>query len=173
MFIDFYTPWVLFESNLYDGYHQFLVSNLKEKPELPIPELTPEEATVTNILKVSNGFTFPFVIRGMLENSTAIHDWNDPNWWLEKYANETVLCGTLSEVVEDCTISYFFNEMKRGKPFYISGASNIFERNPALHDMIDSEAIQAIEPGHRIATQIFMGVPDMGSDIHSAIGVNM
>ena len=39
--------------------------------------------------------------------------------------------------------------------------------------MIDSEKVRSIEPGKRTATQIFMGVPDMGSDIHCAIAINV
>ena len=57
--------------------------------------------------------------------------------------------------------------------FFILGASEIFEKHPELHDMVDSPAVKAIEPGIRTATQIFMGFPDMGSDIHCAIGINI
>lgn len=48
------------------------------------------------------------------------------------------------EVVENCTIRTFFNELENGKPFYISGASLIFDNNPELHDMIDNENIRDI-----------------------------
>lgn len=64
--------------------------------------------------------------------------------WLEKYPDEPVLCGTLSEVVENCTVRTFFNELQNGKPFYISGASVIFDKHPVMHDMIDNEHIRAI-----------------------------
>jgi len=39
--------------------------------------------------------------------------------------------------------------------------------------MVDNGAIREVEPGLRVATQIFMGLPDMGSDIHCAVGINM
>lgn len=55
----------------------------------------------------------------------------------------------------------------------MSGASNIFDKHPELHKMIDNEKIQSIEPGTRTATQIFMGFPKMGSDIHCAVGINI
>lgn len=70
-------------------------------------------------------------------------------------------------------VAAFFDAMRNGRPFYISGASQIFERHPELHEMIDNPAIRALEPGLRTATQIFMGVPRAGSDIHSAMGVNI
>jgi hypothetical protein len=158
---------------MYNAYHEFLISRLPEREEVPLIEITPAEATPENLYKLSKGYTWPIVIRGLLTNSTGIDSWSDHDWWTSKYADEKVLCGTLSEVVEDCTIGTFFRELHAKKPFYISGASNIFDRNEELHDMIDNEHIRSIEPGRRTATQIFMGVPKMGSDIHCAIGINV
>ena len=173
LFVDFYSPWILFESKFYDAYHEYLISTLDEKEEKPLIEITPQEATMENIIKLSKEFTWPLVIRGMLNNSSGIEKWADPAWWEDKYSDEEVLCGTLSEVVEDCTIKTFFQKIREKQPFYISGASVIFKRNPELHDMIDNAHVRSIEPGKRQATQIFMGVPDMGSDIHCAIAVNI
>jgi hypothetical protein len=173
MLVDFYTPWILFESPTFEKYHNFLVSRLAERDELPLPEISPEEATPDALRKLSDGYTFPIVIRGMFKNATGIEAWKDSQWWIDNYAKEEVLCGTLAEVVEDCTVGRFFSELEAGHPFYISGASIIFDKHEELHDMIDNQHIRDIEPGHRTATQIFMGVPGMGSDIHSAIGVNM
>ena len=173
MLVDFYTPWVLFDSPLYDKYHHFLVDNLPERPEIPLQEIPKEQANYENLSKLSNGFTKPIVIRGLLGNTTDTAKWADPEWWVSNYADEEVLCGTLANVVEDCTVKSFFNERAHGNPFYISGASIIFDKHPELHDMIDNAAIRSIEPGVRTATQIFMGLPKMGSDIHCAIGINM
>jgi hypothetical protein len=53
------------------------------------------------------------------------------------------------------------------------GATSIFDNNPELHDMVNSEGIDAVEPGKRLATQMFFGLPNQGSDIHCAAGVNM
>jgi len=46
--------------------------------------------------------------------------------------------------VENCTVAAFFQAIENGKPFYISGASVIFDRNPVLHDMIDNEHIRSL-----------------------------
>jgi hypothetical protein len=170
--VDYHTPWVLFDSPLYEKYHQFLVERLPERPEMPLVEVHHSEATYEKLSKLSNRFAWPVVIRGLLENSTSLSKWNETEFWM-KYADEEVLCGTLFNLIDDCTVGKFFNEMNAGNPFYISGASVIFDRNPELHDMIDNEQIRSLEPGIRKSTQIFMGVPDMGSDIHCAIGINM
>ena len=170
--IDYHTPWVLFDSPLYESYHQFLISRLPVIPDRPLLEIDHSEATFEKLQTLSKGFTWPIVIRGLLENSTALAQWNETDFWMQ-YAHEEVLCGTLFDLIEDCTVGKFFHELQQGKPFYISGASVIFDHNPELHDMIDNEQIRSLEPGNRKSTQIFMGVPDMGSDIHCAIGVNM
>lgn len=173
MFADFYTPWILFESPYYEAYHQYLIGNLDPVEEKPLIEITPEEATMENLLKISKDFTWPVVIKGLLGNTSDTRKWADPNWWEERYGHEEVLCGTLAKVIEDCTVKTFFDKIREKEPFYIAGASVIFKNNPELHEMIDNEKIKSIEPGKRQATQIFMGVPDMGSDIHCAIAVNV
>mmetsp|Transcript_21952 Transcript_21952/g.36764 ORF Transcript_21952/g.36764 Transcript_21952/m.36764 type:complete len:364 (-) Transcript_21952:384-1475(-) len=170
--VDFYTPWVLFDSPLYEKYHNFLIDRLPVRPETPLVEIHHTAANYETLVKLSKGFTFPVVIRGLLENSTAIDSWKEESFWMQ-YMDEEVLCGTLFDLIPDCTIGKFFNELKEGKPFYISGASIIFDNNPELHDMIDNSQIRDIEPGLRKSTQVFMGVPHMGSDIHAAIGVNI
>lgn len=174
MLADYYTPWVLMESPLYDAYHNYLVSSLPERPETPLPEIPASEATLEKVRELTKDFTFPLVIRGLLgSEAEGVKKWATRDFWMENYGDEELLCGTFSNVVEDCTIKGFFNALDNGSPFYISGASQIFEKHPNLHKMIDSEGIRSIEPANRTATQMFMGLPDMGSDIHAAIGINV
>ncbi|CAE7553260.1 unnamed protein product, partial [Symbiodinium microadriaticum] len=39
--------------------------------------------------------------------------------------------------------------------------------------MVEDDRLKILEPGPRVSTQMFMGLPDMGSDIHCAIGINI
>jgi hypothetical protein len=174
VFLDFYTPWKLFDSKVYDLYHRILVSRLSEKPEMPLQELTAAEATFDRVFAVTKGYTEPVVIRNLLGNTSAVQNWGKADWWVKNYGDEELLCGTLNEVEGDeCTVRGFFKSLKAGRPFYVSGASSIFEKHPELYDMVDNEATRAMEPGFRAAVQILMGLPAMGSDIHTAIGVNV
>lgn len=170
---DFYTSWKLFESPLFDAYHEFLTRNLPERPEIPMLEIPASEATKENVERLTKGWTVPLIIRGLIANTTGVQKWSDHKWWVDKYGSEELLCGTFSNVIDNCTVASFFNALKENRPFYVTGASIIFERHPELHDMIDNSAIRAMEPGVRTATQVFMGVPGSGSDIHCAMGVNM
>lgn len=171
--VDFYTPWTLFESAWYERYHAFITKGLPDLPEQPLPEISASEATRENVLRLTQGYTFPLVIRGLLANSTSVQKWGDHDWWTERYGEEDLLCGTFSHVMENCTVQAFFDGIRAGTPFYVAGASVIFDRHPELHEMIDNEAIRSLEPAPRMASQVFMGLPGMGSDIHCAAGVNL
>ncbi len=176
MYVDFYTSWKIFDSPTYEKYHTFLTSRLPVKDEIPLPELTAEEATMEKVLEFSKDLTFPVVIRGLLGNSTGVQQWGNHDFWIDNYGDEELLCGLPGEPAVDpaqCNVKGFFQAWKEGRPFYISGASAIFERHKELHEMIDNDRIRAIEPGKRTATQVFIGFPGMGSDIHSAVGINM
>lgn len=173
--VDFLTPWKIFDSPAFIKYHEFLVSRLPERDEMPIPVLDMSNFSVAAFKELSKGYTFPVVVRGMLHNATGIDHWSSAEWWKENYGDEQILCGTLDMVRPSCTIKDFFDEVEVGKPFYVSGASKIFGRNPALREMVDVDPLLDIEKdlGDRVSTQIFMGLKDMGSDIHAAIGVNL
>jgi hypothetical protein len=55
---------------------------------------------------------------------------------------------------------------------YISGESKIFMRHPELMKMLSDDYVKSIEPGEKAFSQIFIGFPGMGSDVHTAIGIN-
>lgn len=173
MTIDYLTPWVLFDSPLFDSYHNFLISKLPERPESGIPELHANNFTKEDVLRLSKGYTFPVIIRQVLVNSSGVKEWPNAQWWLDNYKDENILCGTFDDVRPSCTIGDFFNEIQAGNPFYISGASKIFTKNPALAAMVEDPRLEKLEPSDRVSTQIFMGLPGTGSDIHCAIGVNI
>ena len=173
MSADYLTPWEIFNSPAFDAYHDYLLSGLSEKEELDIPVLHANNFTTEDVVRLSHGYTFPVIIREVLVNSTGVAKWPDADWWTERYNDEQILCGTLDSVRDECTIGDFFTEVKKGNPFYISGASKIMTKNPDLAAMAEDERLKKIEPGDRASTQIFMGLKDMGSDIHSAIGVNI
>lgn len=177
MLVDYLTSWELFASKLYDQYHQFIVNRLPDRPEVPLQEISFKDATTENIFKVTDGYTKPVIIRGLLGNTTGVQKWHDPEWWNANYPDEPVLCSEkgpyLSVTVDNCTIGKWYNQLKTSNPYYITGMTDIFDRHPELHDHVNSPGIDAIEPGKRISTQAFLGLPGSGSDIHCAAGVNM
>jgi hypothetical protein len=177
LLVDFLTPWTLFESKVFERYHNFLLASMPEREEIPLPELDAETLTREQLLQATNGYTRPVVIRGALKGSAAVEHWGSKAWWLEHYPDERVLCGYVDRTEKNpfCTVRDFFEAIERGEPFYISGGSSIFDRNPDLRAMVDTPVLtEKVEmDDERVSTQIFMGLPDMGSDLHSAIGCNV
>jgi hypothetical protein len=171
--VDFYSPWVLFDSQWYDTYHQFLVNRLPVRPEMPLPEVSASEADYDLVYKLSKGFTNPIVIRQLFGNTSAFQNWNNPSWWVENYGNEELLCGTQTHVVNGCTIKGFFEALDHGDPFPVSAAAHLVNRHPEIHEMIDNAAIREIEHREGGTTELFMGLSDMGTDIQTAVDGSM
>jgi hypothetical protein len=175
--IDYFTAWEIFNSPYYHKYHHFIVSRLPDRPMLPLQEIDANEVTKDRVVEMTRNFTWPLIIRNFLGNTTAVKEWNDPQWWMTRYPQDEVLCSRrgkyLAEQVDDCTIERWFNALDTEDPIYIAGATSIFESHEELHTMVNNELIDQIEPGKRISTQMFMGRPETGTDIHCAAGVNM
>lgn len=133
---------------------------------MAIPELHANNFTKEEVLKLSDGYTFPVVIRGLLSNTSSISRWTDAQWWVENYGKEPILCGTLDNVRPSCVVKDFFDAVANNQSFYISGASKVFQKNPELGAMIEDERVRALEPGPHVATQIFMGLKDMVSCVN-------
>lgn len=161
MVVDIFTPWVLFDSPLFDAYHNYLLDGLPLRDELSIPELHANNFTKEDVLRLSDGYTFPIIIRELLVNTSSIAKWSDAQWWIDNYGTEPTLCGTLDNVRPSCVVKDFFDAIANNESFYISGASKLFSNNPELGEMIDDPRVKNLEPGPHVATQIFMGLKDM------------
>lgn len=47
--------------------------------------------------------------------------------------------------MENCTVSKFYQQLHTDNPYYIVGATTIFERNPELHDMVSFLVIHHVQ----------------------------
>ena len=88
MTVDYLTPWVLFESKAFDAYHEFLLERRPDLPEKNIAELHANNFTREDVVRLSDGFTVPVIIREVLVNSTGVAEWNKKDFWLSKYPDE-------------------------------------------------------------------------------------
>lgn len=119
-------------------YHSFVVSQLRDREELPAVELLLNETTFESLKAASHGWTVPVVIRGALKDSMALKQWTDAKWWLDNYGDEEVLCKYVEKISDSdpsCTVRDSFGE-KNGSRLYISGESKLFTRRDELNDMV-------------------------------------
>lgn len=173
--LDYFQVFNAFDSPLVESYHSFLLSRLPDRPEGTPPILFAENVTKEQVIAASRGYTFPIVIRGIMSDTPAMNTWNNLSWWIENYGNESVLCKYFEELGDNpaCTVSDALSLDNAAKRLYISGESKLFVRRPELKAMVESDAVNAIQPGTPVFTQLFMGYPGMGSDVHMAAGCNL
>lgn len=170
-----FPPFQLFSSPLMKSYHEYLVSQLPDREEIPAFELPLDQLTRESLRITSRDYTYPVVIRSVLADLPAIQKWNNITWWLDNYGNDEVLCKYVVKAGDPpvCTIKDALNVSNPTERLYISGEARIFQKHPELEEMIKSPFIDSISPGIPVFTQIFLGYGNMGSDVHSAIGCNM
>lgn len=180
MVIDYMEPggWKLFNDPYVEMYHNYLMSRLPEIPEQPAIVLPLKDATRESLRTASRGYTVPVIIRGAVDGVPAITKWTNRTWWMENYKDEPVLCKMVDGLKQgdapSCTVGEAFNSYANdnGGRLYISGESKIFQRHPELLDDVTNSFLESIAPGKQVFTQIFLGYPGTGSDVHSAIGCN-
>jgi len=180
MLADHYTSWNMSKSAWVWRYHQFLVSTLPDRPELPAPELSIEGITFEKLKAASNGFTRPVIMRGAADQAAAFPHFGNRSWWIENYGDEPVECRriggdhndeTIEVTIREALTSVLNKDNKNGG-IYVAGENKIFHRRPELKQIVNSTILDEIAPGTRAVQQIFIGYPGMGTDVHNAIGVN-
>jgi len=180
MFCDYVIPgWKMFNDPYVQKYHNFLMSRLPDRPDQEANIIPLEGCTREKLREASKGYTVPVIIRGAVKDVNALEKWTNATWWLENYGQEEVLCKYVEGIKDGdapaCTINDAFASLTKNRQdrLYISGESKIFQRRPELQGDVDSKFLDSIAPGKRVFTQIFMGFPGMGSDVHAAIGCNL
>ena len=124
------------------------------------------------VLDLSEDYTRPVVVRGALRDSPALGNWGRREWWLEHYPDEQVLCAN-----SDGSSLLPIREALVDENNYISGTAALFERQPELCEMVESEVTQALCPQQPavepIFYQLFMGHSGQGTTVHSASSINL
>jgi len=183
MIVDYMMPtngWKMFNDPYVERYHEYLISRLPDIPEKDAVVLPLETTTKETLRAASHGYTVPVIVRKAAADVQAITKWTNQSWWIENYGDEEVLCKYVEGIKDGespaCTIKDAIGSIKSGdrsSRMYVSGESKLFVRRPELEEMVQSPFLDSIAPGKRVFTQLFMGFPGMGSDVHAAIGCNL
>ena len=168
---DCFTPFSIFDSPRFAAFHARAVARRAARPEQPLPEISAGRASRDEALRLYG--RHPLVIRGALAQAASVQHWNDPQWWMQRYADESVLCTSPTDT-GGFKLSEFFGSQRK---LYVQGATALFEHRPELKNMVESEVTRRVAPGKAgappIFYQLFMGWKNQGSTVHCAIGLNV
>lgn len=161
-------------------------------PEIPIDELNTE-----NVYKVSQGFTQPFVVRGLIKDFECVNKWN-LNYFENEYGDIDMLSFS-----EKNSVSYKYNEgsklkkcnsknnlcslkeiiqgIRKGEPVYVNNISKLFSVSEQAKSELDLEKMGVIlnnnmfktpREANRFVSQLFLGGKNTGTNLHSASNIN-
>lgn len=180
MMFDFFTPWNLIHSDYAAQYHQYLTNQLPNIPAKYVQEIDVSEASLETIFELTDGYINPLVIRGGASNVSAVGKWSDKNFWLDNFGEEMVMCGAVDPEGKFQNQEPQMITMRRAltdpDPWYIAGEVKLFSKFPDLMKMLYAPHWDGEDhwiDGEYAFPNMFMGYPDMGSDVHTALGLNV
>jgi len=161
-------------------------------PEIPIDELNTE-----NVYKVSQGFTQPFVVRGLIKDFECVNKWN-LNYFENEYGDIDMISFS-----EENSVSYKYNEgsklkqcksknnlcslkeiiqgIRKGEPVYVNNISKLFTVSEQAKRELDLEKMGGImnnnmfktpRESNRFVSQLFLGGKNTGTNLHCASNIN-
>ncbi len=92
MIIDGFYPF-MYKSTAVNAYHQYLISTLPKDEIEPeqIPVLLAKDATKDSLKKIMNGYNSAVIVKGALNNVSALRLWSNRSFWMENYGDEEVM----------------------------------------------------------------------------------
>lgn len=181
-----------FISNLYDNETDRFYNNSPFKnyvEPIPVKSIDVSELTKEKFIKMTEGFTQPFVVKGFLKDSRAVNEWN-LEFFSDKYGDTklpTILNADIkthekyinnkdAEKYNYVTMKEFVDSIKNGEKMYINNVSRIFGYHPELLDYLELEKIEKYT-GEDIKnevhiTNLFIGGKGTGTSLHCSVTGN-
>ena len=172
-----HTSWTYTESPFYMSYLKARVAKMPVVEPTPIPELSIENFSREEMLRLSNGLADPIVIRGALRDSDAVKKWS-PDYFRTYYGNETVVVREMVDEVirfQHRSFEDFFAMQAKGRNVSVVASSSIFFRRPEFKEQLKSPVEQHLvgPAGEPIMAQQFFVTPGGRSWYHCAVGNNV
>lgn len=170
-----YTKWDYRQSQFYLDYMSARWEKLPLIDAEPIPELHIENFTREELLRISNNFRIPVVIRGGIRDTVAVREWNEA-YFSANYGNESLL---VREIVDGFKIRFqqrtfdeFFIMKNKGRNVSVVASSGIFGRNPSFKEDLRSPVEDDLvgPRGEGISAYQFFITPTGRSWYHSEMG---
>jgi len=161
----------------------------------PVPEILIENLTQENVAKISNHFTEPFVVRGLIKDFDCVKKW-DLDYFEKEFGDVEVLSFADKNVMYSknqstklkkcksdnnlCSMKEICESIKKGDPIYVNNISKLFTENEQarnelnlnkMDQMINEKFIKQKRKGDFLS-QLFLGGKNTGTSLHSSSNIN-
>lgn len=164
----------------------------QQLPEIPIDELNSE-----NVYKVSQGFTQPFVVRGLIKDFDCVKKWN-LDYFEKEYGDIEMLSfsdnksvsysnGTSTKLKSCnsennlCTLKEIIQGIRNGEPVYVNNISKLFSISEQarkelnldkMGNIMNTQMFKYPQDNINFMSQLFFGGKNTGTNLHCASNIN-
>lgn len=173
------------------------LKNLSNIRETPLPEISIDELTPELVAKVSDNFSKPFVIRGLIKDFDCVKKWNI-DYFEKEYGNIEMLSfsdsksvsysNTQSTKLKNCNKDSNLCSMKEitkgiryGEPVYVNNISALFTESEQarkelnldkMSHIMNSKMLKYPQKDNHFLSQLFFGGKNTGTNLHCASNIN-
>ena len=163
----------------------------------PLPEIPIDELNTENVYKVSQGFTQPFVVRGLIKDFECVNKWN-LDYFEKEYGDIEMLSfsdnksvsysnGTSTKLKSCnsennlCTLKEIIQGIRNGEPVYVNNISKLFSVSEQAKGELDLDKMGNImntqmfkypQDNINFMSQLFFGGKNTGTNLHCASNIN-
>lgn len=197
-----------FSDNKFEHNDSFLQNYMKNTREnklknmhlieaVKLPEIDINNLNSKTVAQISENFTQPFVVRGLIKNFDCVKKWN-LDYFEKQYANIEMLSFSDNKSVSYsngdatklknckgnnnlCTMKEIVNGIRNGEPVYVNNISALFTQSQQAHselnldkmsDIMNSYMLKKSEEKNPFMSQLFLGGKNTGTNLHCASNIN-
>ena len=186
-----------FLSRYMDSTRKNKLAKLSFVEPQPLPEIPIDELNTENVYKVSQGFTQPFVVRGLIKDFECVNKWN-LDYFEKEYGDIEMLSfsdnksvsysnGTSTKLKSCnsennlCTLKEIIQGIRNGEPVYVNNISKLFSVSEQAKGELDLDKMGNImntqmfkypQDNINFMSQLFFGGKNTGTNLHCASNIN-
>ena len=197
-----------FSDNKFEHNDSFLQNYMKNTREnklknmplieaVKLPEIDINNLNSKTVAQISENFTQPFVVRGLIKNFDCVKKWN-LDYFEKHYGNIEMLSFSDNKSVSYsngnatklknckgnnnlCTMKEIVNGIRNGEPVYVNNISALFTQSEQAHselnldkmsDIMNSYMLKNSEENNPFMSQLFLGGKNTGTNLHCASNIN-
>lgn len=185
-----------FLTNYMKNYRGRILEGMPFIESTPLPELSINDLSKESVSEISQNFTKPFIIRGLIKDFECVKKW-DLNYFEKEYGKIEVPAFSVTEEsvsysksnstkIKQCNNSNFCSietickSIKSGEPLYINNISKLFTESEQARNELNLGKMSEImnnkflsnPKNNDFMSQLFLGGKNTGTALHCASNVN-